>query len=645
MRLAVVLLGCFLALTAGSALAEKRVGLVLGNNLYRNLSAREQLTNPVSDAREIKAALESLDFRVDIGENLDRNAMIDKISDFAARLEKDDIAFFFFSGHGVSFSGANYILPSDIPAPRSGGRDEEGRLADLAIPETRVIERIQKSGARIAVVALDACRDNPLAVSGGKSVGGDKGLSAPQLARGILSIYSASAGQKARDDLGDGNPNSPFTRVFVKHLRTAGLGLRDMAFRTQGEVASLASASGYDQVPGVYSQIIGEDVFLAGRAAAASVADTAQADFATASLLGTVAGWDGFLAAHGTGALADYARGQRDRLTAPPPKVAVVVPPPPVATGPCGGVVLAGLVSRAAGALSRNEECALKRGDEFRECRDCPPMVVLPPGSFTMGSPAGEEGRYDNEGPQHVVGFARGFAVGKFQVTRDEFAAFVKDSGYDAGSKCYAWSGTEWKETAERSWKNPGYEQTGSHPASCLNWNDASAYAVWLSKKTGADYRLLSEAEWEYAARGQTSPGNYPRYFSGDSESDFCRYGNGFDATAKAKVPGFSGFAALPCDDKYAYTSPVGRFSANAFGLFDMHGNVWQWTQDCWNEKYDGAPADGGPWTTGDCSRRVLRGGCWNSDPGALRAANRGRGNPADRNIYGGLRVARTLLP
>jgi len=262
-------------LCASPALAENRVALVIGNDIYRNLTDKEQLRNAVSDARAVKAALESLNFNVDSGENLDRAALIEKLSDFGAKLQKDDIAFFFYAGHGVSFDGANYILPSDIPAPRSSGRDEQARLSDLAIAETRVFDRIRQSEARVGVVVLDACRDNPLANSNGRSIGEERGLAPPPLTNGVMSIYSAGAGQKALDTLDDGDSNSAFTRVFVKELRTTGLGLREIAFKTQGEVAKLAKTRGYDQVPGIYSQIVGDDVFLSGQPSPPAVAPAA----------------------------------------------------------------------------------------------------------------------------------------------------------------------------------------------------------------------------------------------------------------------------------------------------------------------------------------------------------------------------------
>jgi formylglycine-generating enzyme required for sulfatase activity len=243
------------------------------------------------------------------------------------------------------------------------------------------------------------------------------------------------------------------------------------------------------------------------------------------------------------------------------------------------------------------------------------------------------------------VKVARAFAVGKFDVTRDEFAAFVKDTGYDAGSKCYSLININLLDDGH-SWRDPGFPQTGSHPAVCVNWADAQAYVKWLSAKTGAAYRLLSEAEWEYAARGRTEPGNYPRYFFGDSEGDFCKYGNGADQTAKAQVPAASGWTVAPCSDGYAYTSPAGAFKPNAFGLYDMHGNVWQWVQDCYDKNaYSHASGDVSPSESAECGQRVIRGGSWYYDPRVLRAAVRVNDVPSDRDYDLGFRVARTLRP
>ncbi len=280
--------------------------------------------------------------------------------------------------------------------------------------------------------------------------------------------------------------------------------------------------------------------------------------------------------------------------------------------------------------LTRDQERGLKQGDTFRECTDCPEMVAVPAGSFTMGSPDSERGRDDTEGPQHVVMIPQPFAVGKFHVTRDQFAAFVREAGYAASSGCALMPRPS---TPDGSWLNPGFKQEGSHPVVCLSWDDTKAYVSWLANKTGRLYRLPSEAEFEYAARGRRLPGSYPRFWFGDSESDLCKHANFFDQ--KAGV-------SSACNDGYVFTSPVGSYRPNAFGLYDMAGNAWQWMEDCWHVNYNSAPADGSAWTTACSGRgRVVRGGAWYLNPVVMRAASRSWFFRA----YYGFRVARTLAP
>jgi formylglycine-generating enzyme required for sulfatase activity len=291
--------------------------------------------------------------------------------------------------------------------------------------------------------------------------------------------------------------------------------------------------------------------------------------------------------------------------------------------------------------LSRAEECGLKPQDVFKECDICPEMVVVPTGRFTMGSPDGEKGRHASEGPQRDIAVAA-LAVGKFQVTVDQFAAFVAETGHDAGAKCWTMEGSRLADRAGRSWRNPGFPQGGTHPAVCLSWNDAKAYVDWLARKLGKGYRLLTEAEWEYAARARTEPGAYPRYWFGDNERDLCRHSNGPDQAAKGKNPPLKPWPFAACNDGYPYTAPVGSFVANPFGLHDMAGNAWQWTEDCLRTG-GVAPTDGS--TSGDCNRRRLRGGSWFFHPADLRAASRSQDTVDYRSGTVGLRVGRSLAP
>ena len=275
----------------------------------------------------------------------------------------------------------------------------------------------------------------------------------------------------------------------------------------------------------------------------------------------------------------------------------------------------------------------LQPGKRFRDCADCPEMVVVPAGSFRMGDLSG--GGDSDEKPVHQVTIPRAFAVGKYEVTRGAYALFARATGRSSGDGCYVYDGKKWNKESSKGWQNPGYSQTERDPVSCVNWDDAKAYVSWLSDKTGKQYRLLSESEWEYAARSRSAT----KYSFGDSESSLCRHGNGADSSTGFKWKNAS------CNDGYGEkTAPVGSFEANGFGLHDMHGNVWEWTEDCWNENYNGAPDDGEARTTGSCTERVLRGGSWYSEPGFLRAAYRYGFFTSFRNYSEfGFRIARTL--
>jgi formylglycine-generating enzyme len=279
-------------------------------------------------------------------------------------------------------------------------------------------------------------------------------------------------------------------------------------------------------------------------------------------------------------------------------------------------------------------------GGTFQDCADsCPEMVVIPPGKFLMGSRANEPLHRADEGPQHQVTIAYWFAVSRFDVTRAEYARFASETGRPPGESCSTLlpSG-RFIETPGAGWANPGFNQTSQDPVVCMNWDDASAYADWLSRKTAKPYRLLSEAEWEYAARA----GNAATHGSAQPEVLPCGKLNSGDADYHAQYPGDPVFDPS-CHDGYAHTSPVGRFPANAFGLYDMEGNVGQWTADCYNQTYDGAPDDGSAWQSANCSLRVSRGGAWTDDSRHLRIALRTFGAPAARFNANGFRIARAM--
>jgi formylglycine-generating enzyme required for sulfatase activity len=309
---------------------------------------------------------------------------------------------------------------------------------------------------------------------------------------------------------------------------------------------------------------------------------------------------------------------------APPP--AVVAPPPPVSppsppvvapsppASPPAEAAATPPVSTPASAmaltiLSPDRERALKPKEIFKECEHCPEMIVVPAGAFTMGSPVGELKRVPAEGPQHAVTFVRNFAVGRFALTFDEWDACIADGacrGYKPDSQ---------------GW---GRER---RPVINVSWDDAQSYIVWLSRKTGKPYRLLSEAEREYVTRaGTTTPFWWgARIATSQANYNGVPYGGGVNGEYRG------------------LTLPVDSFEPNPWGLYQVHGNVYEWMQDCGHDNYQGAPSDGSAWLSGDCSSRIIRGGSWDYEGEYLRSASRLAYAIATRDVWLGFRVARTL--
>ncbi|MDX2143340.1 MAG: formylglycine-generating enzyme family protein [Rhodospirillaceae bacterium] len=265
-------------------------------------------------------------------------------------------------------------------------------------------------------------------------------------------------------------------------------------------------------------------------------------------------------------------------------------------------------------------------------------MVVIPSGSFLMGSLASEVNHEPDESPQRRVTFAKLFAVSSREVTRGQYAEFVRATGRKSGPDCSVWAGTKWDKQVGRDWTSPNFAQTDAHPVVCVDWADAKAYAAWLGQITGKPYRLITEAEWEYAARGGTTT----PYFFGANQDDLCATDNGRDQTSVETHPGMA-WPGVKCRDGYAETAPVGSFKPNPFGLYDVHGNVWEWMEDCYAENYAGAPTDGSAVSASDCVFRVYRGGGWSVEYRGRRSANRGKYAPDQRYGQLGTRVARDL--
>lgn len=305
-------------------------------------------------------------------------------------------------------------------------------------------------------------------------------------------------------------------------------------------------------------------------------------------------------------------------------------------------------------------------GTTFRDCDECPEMIVVPAGTFMMGSTP-EETERENvpelsrgdpaawERPLHKVDILRPFAVGRTEVTVAQFRQFVTETKQNMPEDCVAhWPGTP-VESAERvGWTVPGYLQEESFPVVCISWDEAIAYADWMSKRTGKRYRLPSEAEWEYVARAGTATARY----WGDARGAACTFENVpdralGDTALIAEEPYASMEQRFDCDDGFKLAAPVGRLQPNPFGVFDTIGNAREWVQDCMHASYDGAPNDGSAWES-DCEisdrkgrvgqlMRVRRGAGWNYLPHGTRSARRGAYPSGTRSWTLGFRLARDV--
>ena len=656
-----------------AAQAAGRVALVIGNSAYHDPDAR--LRNPGNDADGMAAALGRLDFEVVLGKDLDRGGFLDKLDEFVEASRGADVTLFFYAGHGLQVDGKNWL--AQVDAKLGSTLDLERGAVELGtvLKHMRGTKKlVYLDACRNNPLARGLAREMRVTRAAAPS----RGLARVESGSGTLIGYATAYDDVAAD--GEGR-HSPFTEALLAHIETPGLSVNDMFGEVSGAVSRatggkqvpwshsslgrfyLASAAAPIPTPG------GTGTAGGGMATTPPSGDAARA-YEAAERLNTVAAYRAFIRRFPGSFEAELAQGHIDKLEGAKEPLVVAggntvdegtpATPTPEAVekglgltreerrlvqvglaaagydpGPADGWIGRGTreaLRRWQGArgepatgyldadgakalLAKGEQEAARRasvrepGTKFRDCPECPELVVVPEGRFMMGSPSGEEGRRDREGPVHEVTIGYRLAVGVKEVTRGEFARFVSETGRSMGDSCWEWDG-EWKERSGRNWKSPGYSQTDEHPVVCVSWNDAKAYVRWLSGKTGKEYRLLSEAEWEYVARAGTGTARY----WGEGESGQCRYANGADREAKRHN---SGWTVADCDDGYYRTAPVGSFQANEYKLHDVLGNVWEWTEDCWNESYTGALSDGSAWRSGNCSRRVLRGGSWvNGYPG-----------------------------
>ncbi len=281
------------------------------------------------------------------------------------------------------------------------------------------------------------------------------------------------------------------------------------------------------------------------------------------------------------------------------------------------------------------------------DCEACPLLALVPPGNFQLGSApdAAELDPATGESPPVAISLARPFYVSSREITVAEFRRYVEATGADPTPGCRVWLDGQWVQEPERSWRDPGFAlpPADDEPVVCVNWDDAHAYADWLARESGRRYRLPSEAEWEYVARGGTS---FPRFWGerdsqeGVALSLACDHANVYDSSAvdAYHLP----WPNARCSDRAVALAPVAQYQPNAFGVYDIIGNVREWVMDCYTASHAGRPDDGRAWTwQGGCERKVVRGGSWASRPRDARAPARGSEAAALRQSDLGFRVVR----
>jgi formylglycine-generating enzyme required for sulfatase activity len=597
---------------------QKRIALVVGNGNYSHVPPLE---NPGNDARLLGEALRAVGFTLVGGGaqvNLDKQAFEKVVQEFGAKLQGADVGLFYYAGHGLQMHGINYLVPVDANPSR------EADVGIQMLDANLILNQMEGTGTKLNIVILDACRNDPF---GGRALamgrGRDNemvrmrdiasgGLAEMQAPSGTLISFATQPGNVALDGA-DGD--SPFAKALSETIRTPGLGIFD-AFNQVG--LKVKRATGGKQQPWMSnSPLEGIFYFVQPPVIAPSSPGTPVAKGPSAEEIA----WDYLKDTADVASLRRFATSfpdsprKRDanmRIAALEQAAAEAqraqAAQQSKAVAPTQTPTLIGL-------LSPEQERALKPSERFKECDTCPEMVAVPAGTFLMGSPPSEPGREADEGPQQQIVLGRPFAVGRSAVTFSEWNACVAEGGcnaYRPGD--YGWGG-------------------GKRPVINISWNDAQAYVKWLSAKTGAPYRLLSEAEREYVTRGCTSPScpSTPFWFGAEISPDRANYDwrRSYNGSAKAQAT--------------RRTVATDASDPNPFGLFQVHGNVREWVEDCWNANLAGVPQDGTARATGDCTSRVVRGGSWADEPKDLRSAKRSWETADERRAEISFRVARTL--
>lgn len=587
-----------LALTAASGDSQppqQRLALIIGNSDYDGIAGTDlsasaadtaeqagrlpDLLNPENDAADMRDAFASRGFKTTLVTNVDLPRMTQALADFGrevAAAPQNSQAVIFYAGHAVQVDGENFLIPIGARLPpidltRMPSVQAQTILQGVAVPAKDVTAQFGDAAEPgFNLLVLDSCRNNPWERRlRGLSRGGSQARGMADLrarpARTIIA-FATEPGSVALDGVGR---NSPYSNALKNWLGVDGLTVAEMLDRVGGEVERVTGGA---QRPWIQHASL-------GAACVGNCPSEAIARYNDAELRREVEELR-----RSNAALRNQTSTSQQNL---------------VVRAPC-----------TTGRPGPNDLSC------FRECPDCPEMIIVPPGTFVMGSHQGESGRKPVEGPQITVTIKR-IAVSRFEVTRAQYTAFSAETGRPMPSTCNTAQGQV------GHWRDPGYQQNGdTDPVVCVSWDDAQDYVRWLGRKTTESYRLLSEAEWEYVARARTDGA----YFWGNVPSH-----------EDANYSGVGG------RDQWSFTAPVGSFPANPLGLYDTSGNVAEWTADCWSDTLDRLPRDGAPITQLGCTQHSIRGGTWDSPAGDVRAAWRTyTPTQVSANMLG-LRVARDI--
>ena len=589
----------------------KRVALVMGNDNYTSVSKLQKAGN---DAEAMARELKNAGFTVQLHRDLNYRGMVKAVETFTNGITGGDEVVVFFAGHGVQIKNGSYLLPTDIEAT------SEKEVEKTAYELLALTDMISEAKPAFSLVMIDACRDNPLK-AGGRSVGNLRGLSALEPPKGQIVVYSASRGQQALDRLNpqDSNPNGVFTREFITRMKKPGVKIEDLMRDVQDSVESLAKSVNHEQRPAVYNEARGNFYFFAPITVQAAPLPPAKPDSSALEL----AMWDGvknattvaevqaYLSRFPNGFFSELARARivalggvkletvsavgqsgsaEQQLNAANKPASSETIKDSTAAVP-NNATSSTIQNSSSQALGSEISNLPKPGSIIKDCEECPEMVVIPAGSFEMGSNADKKSM-----PVHKVNVPS-FLIGKTEVTRGQWKAIMGNYPRFETLNCAA---------GYVDGKYVGKDLTSIHtdqcPAQWIAFDMAVEFLSRLSKKTGKNYRLPSEAEWEYAARA----GSQTEWSFGDDKNQINEY-----AWYKSNTDPENTFLSI------SKAQLVATKRSNAFGLFDMHGNVMEWTQDCRHDNYVNAPSDGSAWTSAgpgawlfhNCNLRAVRGG------------------------------------